>query len=316
MGVGVSGGGSLGLAFEVTPGTYIAPTKFHPILSESLEFQPGNVYRRPIRQSIDNIGMVPGNVNVTGTVSMEALDDVIVYYLYAMRMGIVKTGATNFTYTCTPTSLAAFPTRTLSLTVVRNSAVFGYTGCVVSKLTLSIQNDILQMDADIIAQNEAVQSAPSPTWSTTVPIGPGQWNIGIPTGTQVFDMDTFSYSVDEAAAPAYRLKNTGPNAGRGAQFVSMGERTVQMTASRDFIDRTDYNLFAAGTGQSLTVLGQSAGSVNNSIQFLIGNAFKSAYQVVMGAQGDIVRANLTYDSVVDGSGNATQLVVKTQESIT
>lgn len=317
MGVGVSGGGSVGLAFEVTPGTYVAPTKFHPILSESLEFQPGNIYRRPIRQSIDNIGMVPGNVNVTGSISMECLDDVIVYYLYAMRMGIVKTGTTpNWIYTATPTSLAAFPTRTLSLTVVRNSAVFGYVGCVVSKLTLSIQNDILQMDVDIIAQNEATQTAPSPTWGTSVPIGPGQWNIGIPTATQVFDMDTFSYSIDEAAAPAYRLKNTGPNAGRGAQFVSMGERTVQMTASRDFIDRTDYNLFQAGTGQSITVLGTANGSANNSIQFLIGNAFKSAYQVVMGAQGDIVRANLTYDSVIDGSGNATVLTVKTQETIT
>lgn len=316
MGVGVSGGGSFGLAFETVPGTYLAPTKFHPILSESLEFQPGNIYRRPIRQSIDQIGMVPGNVNVTGTVSMEALDDVIVYYLYAMRMGIVKTGAGNFTYTCTPTSVAAFPTRTLSLTVVRNTQVFGYTGCAVSKLTLAIANDILQMDVDIIGQNEATQTAPSPTWQANVPIGPGQWNIGIPTGTQVFDMDTFSYSIDEAGAPAYRLKNTGANAGRGAQFVSMGERTVQMTASRDFLDRTDYNAFQAGTPQSLTILGTSAGSVNNSIQFLIGNGFKSAMQVVMGAQGDIVRSNLTYDSTIDGSGNATQLVVKTQESIT
>jgi Phage tail tube protein len=316
MAIGVSGGGSMGLAFEVTPGTYLAPTKFFPFLSESLEFQPGNIYRRPIRQSIDNIGMVPGNVNVTGTVSMEALDDVIVYFLYAMRMGIVRSGGPNYIYTCTPTSLAAFPTRTLSLTVVRNSQVFGYTGCVVSKLTLSIQNDILQLDCDIIAQNEATQSAPTVTYANSVPIGPGQWNIGIPTATQVFDMDTFSYSIDEAGAPAYRLKNTGANAGRGAQFISMGERTVQMTASRDFIDRTDYNLFQAGTAQSITIIGTSAGSVNNSIQFLVGNTFKSAYQVVMGAQGDIVRANITYDTVIDGSGNATVLTVKTQESIT
>jgi hypothetical protein len=186
----------------------------------------------------------------------------------------------------------------------------------VSRLTLSIANDILQMDCDIIGQNEAVQTAPTPTWNTTVPIGPGQWNIGIPTGTQVFDMDTFTYTLDEAAAPAYRLKNTGANSGRGAQFVSMGQRLCQMTASRDFIDRTDYNAFQAGTPQSLTILGTSAGSVNNSVQFLIGSAFKSAMQVVMGAQGDIVRANLSYDSTIDGLGNATQLVVKTQESIT
>lgn len=172
MAVGVSGAGSAGLAFEVTPGTYVAPTKFFPILGESLEFQPGNVYRRPIRQSIDQIGVVPGNVVITGSISMEALDDVIVYFLYAMRMGIVKTGTTpNWVYTCTPTSVSAFPTRTLSLTVVRNGVVFGYVGCVVTKMTLSIQNDILQMDCDIIGQNETTQSAPTPKQSPFMACG-------------------------------------------------------------------------------------------------------------------------------------------------
>jgi hypothetical protein len=315
MGIGVAGGGSLGLAFETVPGTYVAPTKFHPILSEALEFMPGNVFRRPIRQTVDQIGMVPGNVSISGTVSMEAMDDVIVYYLYAMRMGIVRTGTTpNWIYTCTPTSTNAFPTRTLSLTVVRNSQVFGYLGCVVSKLTLSITNDILQMDVDILGQNETTQGTPSPTWGTGTPYGPGSWSVQVPTATQVFDMDTFSYSVDEAGAAAYRLKNTGPNAGRGSQFISMGERTVQMTASRDFLDRTDYNAFQAGTAQSITVL--ASHGANNGIQFLIGNAFKSTMQIPMAAQGDIVRSSLTYDSTIDGSGNATQLVVQSQESIT
>ncbi len=315
MGVGVSGGGSAGLAFETTPGTYVAPTKFFPILGEQLQFMPGNVYRRPIRQSVDQTGMVPGNVSATGTITMEAMDDVIVYFLYAMRMGIVRTGTNpNWIYTCTPTSTNAFPTRTLSLTIVRNSAVFGYVGCVVSKLTLAIQNDILQMDADIIGTNEATQSLPTPTWGTGTPYGPGSWNVGIPTATQVFDMDTFSFSVDEAGAPAYRLKNTGANAGRGAQFVSMGERTVAMTASRDFIDKTDYGLFQAGTAQSITIL--CSHGANNSIQFLIGNTFKSSMQIPLAAQGDIIRSSLTYDSTIDGSGNATVITVASQETIT
>jgi Phage tail tube protein len=316
MGIGISGGGSLGLAFETNVGVYASPTKYHPILSESLEFMPGLMYRRPIRQSIDQIGVVPGNVSVSGTVSAEALDDILVYYLYAMRMQIVRTGTSpNWVYTCTPTSLSVFPTRTLSLTVVRNSQTFGYTGCVVSKLTLGIQNDILQADMDIIGLNEAIQNQPSPTWNTTVPIGPGQWNVQVPTGTQIFDMDTFSFSIDEAGTANYRLKNTGANAGRGAQFIGFGERTVQMTASRDFIDRTDYNAFLATLPQSITILGTANSSVYNSIQFLIGNATKSAMQIVMGAQGDIVRSTLTYDTVIDGNGNACQLAVNTQETI-
>jgi hypothetical protein len=35
---GLGGGGSVGLAFETTMGTYIAPTIFVPIISESLEY--------------------------------------------------------------------------------------------------------------------------------------------------------------------------------------------------------------------------------------------------------------------------------------
>lgn len=317
-GIGVSGGGSMGLAFETTPGTYVAPTKFFPFLSESLVWAPGLMFRRPIRQSVDQIGAVPGNVAGSGTVSIEALDDVMVYFLYAMRYSIVRTGtAPNWIYTCTPTSVSVFPTRTLSLTVVRNQQPFGYTGCVVSKLTLGIQNDILQADFDILFQNEAQPSLPSPTYNTTtVPMGPGQWNVGIPTGTQVFDMDTFSYSVDEGGAAAYRLKNTGPNAGRGAQFIQLGERTVQLTATRDFFDRTDYNAYQASTPQSLTITGTANGSVNNAISFLIGVAFKSSMQITMGAQGDIIRSSLTYDSVIDGNGNASVITVNTQETIT
>lgn len=315
MGIGVSGGGFVGLAFESTPGTYVAPTRYHPVLSEALEWQPGTIFRRPIRQSVDQIGAVPGNVGSTGTLSMEALDDILVYYLYAMRMGIVKTGSSpNFTYTATPTSTNAFPTRTLSLTVIRNSQVFGYVGCVVSKMTLAIQNDLLQCDCDILFQNEAVQSLPAPTWVTETPYGPGTWSVQIPTATQIFDLDTFSLSIDEAGASAYRLKNTGPNQGRGAQFISMGERTIQMTASRDFIDRTDYNAFQAVTPQNLTI--QCAHGGNNSIAFNIPNAFKSAMQTPLSAQGDIIRSSLTYDSTIDGSGNAIYLTIQTQENIT
>jgi hypothetical protein len=315
MGVGVSGGGSLGIAFETVPGTYVAPTKFHPVLGETLEFQPGNVFRRPIRQTVDQIGVVPGNVSITGTITMEFLDDVAVYYLYAMRMGIVRTGTTpNWIYTMTPTSTNAFPTRTLSITVVRNSQTFAYVGCVVNKLTLQITNDILQMDVDVLGQNEATQATPSPTWSSGTPYGPGVWNVSIPTGTQIFDMDTFSFSIDEAGAAAYRLKNTGANAGRGAQFISMGERTIQMTASRDFIDKTDYGLFQAGTSQGVTIVGQKG--VNNLVQIQMNNVFKTAMQIPLAAQGDIIRESITYDSTIDGSGNACQLVVNTQETIT
>jgi hypothetical protein len=307
--VGIGAGGILGVAFETVPGTYVPPTKYIPFLSESLTLRQSNQYRRPIRQSAAQIGVVPGNSDIEGTITMEALEDCCLYFTECSRGIGLKTGTTpNFVYTYSPTSVGQ-PPRTMSITVVRNGAVFGYVGCSVTKQTFTINNDMLEYDVDIIGTDEATQSLPTATWPTSVPYGPGTWNIGIPALTQVFDLDTFSFEIDDAGAAQYRLKST-----RGAQFVSYGERSVQMTASRDFNDKTDYALFKSVTGQKITVL--ATNGANNSIQFDIFNAIKDVYEVNLSGQGDLVRASLTYQSTLDGTGSEYDIIYKTQEIIT
>lgn len=309
MTLGIGAGGVMGVAFETVSGTYVAPTKFMPILSETLEFKENNQYRRPIRNSAGQIGVVAGDFDVEGTITMEALEDCCLYFTECSRAVGVKSGTTpNFVYTYTPTS-AALPARTMSITVVRDGVVFGYVGCCVTKSTFSINNDIMQADFDIIGINEATQTAPTPTWPTSVPYGPGTWNIGIPNGTQVFDLDTFSFEIDDAGSAQYRLKNA-----RGAQFVNFGERSFQMTASRDFVDKTDYAAFVAVTGQKVTI--QATQGTNNGIQFDMFNAIKDQYQVNLSGQGDLIRASLTYQGVLDASGNEYDIIYKTQEVIT
>jgi hypothetical protein len=307
--IGIGAGGIIGVAFETVIGTYVAPTKFIPILSETLELKETNQYRRPIRQSAAQIGVVPGDFDVEGTITMEATEDTCLYFTECSRAVGVKTGTTpNWVYTYTPTSVAV-PPRTLSVTVVRDGVVFGYTGVSTTKQTFSINNDVMQYDVDVIGLNEATQSAPgAATWPTSVPYGPGTWNIGIPNGTQVFDLDTFSFEIDDAGAAQMRLKSA-----RGAQFVSYGERSVQMTASRDFMDKTDYGLFVAVTGQKATVA--ATNGANNSVQFDIFNAIKDVYQVNLSGQGDLVRASITYQSTLDSSGNEYDIIYKTQETI-
>lgn len=306
---GIGAGGILGVGFETAVGTYASPTKYIPILSETLEFKQSNQYRRPIRASAGQIGVVPGYFDVEGTISMEAIEDACLYFTETSRAIGVKSGSTpNFTYTYVPTSVAV-PARTLSITIVRDGVVFGYTGCCVTKTTFTINNDVLEMDVDIMGLNEATQSTPVATWPTSVPYGPGSWTVSIPNGTQVFDLDTFSFEIDDSGAAQNRLKS-----GRAAQFIAYGQRSVQMTASRDFLDRTDYNAFQAVTGQEITVL-CSNGS-NNSIQFDIFNAIKDVYQTNLSGQGDLIRASLTYQSVLDNSGNEYDIIYKTQEVIT
>jgi hypothetical protein len=292
-----------------TPGTYVAPTKFFPFINESIKFVQETVFRRPIRKSADIIGAVSGNVHTEGDIEMECLEDVLIYFLYASRHTIVKSGGSpNFTYTVTPLP-NALPVRTLSITIERNGQVFGYTGCVVGQFKFSITDGLLMLTLSIIGQDEASQSLPTPTFSTVVPYGAGQYIVEIPTATAVFDTDTFEWQCNDNATPEYRLKNTG----RGAQFVHFGERELTLSVERDFLDRTDYDAFKALTGQSITVTATKG--ANNSIALLTPVSIKDTYEVGLGGQGELIRAQIAYRFPIDGTGKSFQIVVKTQESV-
>jgi hypothetical protein len=67
----------------------------------------------------------------------------------------------------------------------------------------------------ILGRDEASQTVPTATWATGVqatPFGAGKYNLQIPTVTQVFDSDSFEFSVDDSGEPQYRLKDTGRGA--------------------------------------------------------------------------------------------------------
>jgi len=290
-------------------GTYVAPTKFFPILSESLQHQQATNFRRPIRKSADIIGAVAGDVHVEGDIEMEALEDVVIWFLYATRSSIIKSGTTNYTYVATPTP-AALPTRTLSITVERNAVIFGYVGCVVSSFKFSVDNGMLMFSVSIVGQDEATQALPVPSFSTTVPFGAGQYNIQVPTASQVYDMDTFEWSCEDNATPQFRMKDTS----RGAQFINFGERNLTLSCERDFVDKTDYDAYKALTSQSITLVASKG--VNNSITLLNAVAIKDSYELGLSGQGDLIRGTINYQLAIDGSGNSYQITLKTQESIT
>jgi hypothetical protein len=310
MGVGIGGGGFVGFAIETTPGTYLAPTKFVPVDSESLKFVQDTTWRRPIRQSVDVVGAVPGNARVEGDLNMEGLEDVIPYFLMCSRLTVVKSGSSpNFTYTATPSAVAV-PVKTMSVTIVRNGVIFGYVGVIVSSYTFTVDDGMLKFNCSMIGQDEASQALPVPAWPTTTPFGAGQYNIQIPTATQVFDADGFEFQVDDNGEAQYRLKDTG----RGAQFVQYGERSVQLSMERDFLTRTDYDAFKALTAQAITITATKG--ANNSVALNMTTAIKDSYELSLGGQGDLLRASITYQGPINTSGVPFTIVVKTQEDIT
>lgn len=309
---GIGGGGFMGVALETTPNTYVAPTKFVPIRSESLKYAHDIAWRRPIRQSVDNLGPVAGPVRIEGEVAPEATHDVVPYFLLASRMTCVKTGTGPYTYTFTPNANATPATgRTLSLTVVRNGAVFGHVGCVVGGFTFSIDNGQLTMSCTVLGSDETSQTLPATTWLDVQPYGAGEQGIEIPQATVVEDVSAFSFQVNDNPEAQYRIRT----ASRGAKFIKFGERQVTASMTRDFFSRTDYDAWKALGSQTFQF--KASRSANDEITITAPAAIRSSHETGLSSQGDLITSSVNYEMKYDTTtSRAFQIVVKTSENIT
>lgn len=313
MAIGVGASGIIGIAFETTVGTYAAPTKYISFNSESLKYIQAPVWRREIKGTADVTGHILGNVNTAGDLVFDCVADTLVYFLYSARATVVKTGTGPYVYNVTGNQAATVAAgRTLSITIVRNGVVFGYVGCSVSSIKLGINNGGLLATVSLIGLDETVQSLPTAAFTNQPPFGAGMYNIQIPTATQVFDMDTFEFTVNDNANPEFRLKNTG----RGAQFIKYGQRDVTLTTARDFLNRTEYDAFKVMTAQSVTL--KAIESASNEIDILIPVAERETYDISgLSGQATLIRAAVNYRGEYDATtGAAYKVTVTTTESIT
>lgn len=302
MAVGIGASTVVGIALEVTAGTYVAPAKFFPVRSESLRWVQNTNFRTVLRGVAEPLGAVAGNGNVEGDLDMEVQTDVVPYFLFASRGTVVKSGLIpDFVYTLTP-SAAAVPTKTMSVTIVRNGIVFGYVGCVVSASNYSVDNGMAVVTYSLLGRSEAVQTAPTATYVNDAPMGEGSYTVEIPTATQVFDTDSFTLSIDDGAQVANRLKNS-----LGAQFIHFGERTINASVERDFESRAEYDAFKALTAKSVTV--KMAVSAARYVNLIVPAAITENYEINVGGVGDLVRAGVTYQGVYDTTTGAGVRVV-------
>jgi hypothetical protein len=316
MAVGLAGCGFLGIALETVSGTYVPPTKFIPIRSESLAYQQDTVWRRPIAQTVDITAAIPGNVHVEGDIEVEVTPDIAIYFHHIMRGALVKTGAAPYIYTytgvCGATGANTASGKTASITVVRNGQVFGYVGCLVGQASYSVDSGALVATYSVIGTDEASQTLPTATWPTAIPFGAGEISLEIPTATPIFDTEGFDVTINDNAEPQYRMV-TGAGA-RGARFVKFGEREVTMSVDRDFDTRADYDAFKAYTAQSITWTATK--SANENMTMLMAASIKDSYEVGLSGQADLVRASVSYQAIRAASGNAYQMVIKSAENVT
>lgn len=301
----------MGIAPEVTANTYVAPAKFIPYDEENLNWQQDPVTRRPLRNTPGLVGIMPGNAHIEGDIKMDALTDVLVYFMKASRCTLVKTGAGPYVYTYTPVA-NGIAASTMSITVKRGSEVMGYTGCVLGGLTLTVDdNGVMKASAKIVGSDEATQAALTGiVWPTSVPFNAGQYKLQIPTATQVFDTDTFECEINDNAEPQFRMKDTG----RGAQFIKFGESEAKISVTRDWETRAQYDIYKALTAQSITL--DASQSASEKISILMPVGYTSSYEIETGGPGDLVRANVEYEGGIDGTGKHYQLTITSTVNVT
>lgn len=314
----IQAGGFVGIAFETTWGTFVPATVFFPVRSCDLNYTQDTSWRRPIRGVADNLGGIAGYSSVAGTIEMELLDNILPYFLYVARMGIVKSGSTpNFTYTATPThwgtqqSLPATK-KGLSITVVKAGEAFGFEGCVVSGMEFGVDGNVPTVTFTIVGEDEATAAVPTYVESSnSVPYGAGNYDLEIPTSTDIFDVDTFTFNIEDAAEPQHRLTTS-----RIPRFIKWGERTITASVERDFSSRTEYDAFKALTSTTAR-LAMSRGA-NNSVELTLPRAVPETFEPgTLSSQGDLVRASIQYQGTYDNTtSRAGQIVVKTQTDIT
>lgn len=307
MAKAIGASGVLGVALETTSGTYTAPTKFIPFNSESLKWTQETTWRAPIRNTPGLVGAIKGNGHAEGDIEFDVTPDVLLYFLVASRCKYVKTGSSpNFSYTFKP-SPDAVPSKTMSIAIKRNEEVFGYVGCVVSSMTISIDGGALKCTVSIIGTDEQSQSALTPIWPTSEPFGAGMYKIEVPKGTQIFDSDTFEFAAEDNAEAQHRIKDS-----MGAQFVKFGESRATVKLDRDFENRTDYDAWKQLTKKEI-----SFSAINGDEEVIIEApvAIADTYEVAIGGQGDLVRASIQYNCIIDATGNHFSITLKTAEDL-
>ena len=324
---GIGATGFIGVAPETTMGTYVAPTVFVPVLRETLKYTEDKYYSQQLRQQVMDSDVKPGYYHVEGEIEMEVDTNVFLYFLYASRHAIVKTGAGPYVYTFTPSTAGSTSTgagqvqKTLSITAVRNGITFGFTGCSVGQYEFTIDDAVLKCTMTILGLAEADQSLPTATWVAPDLLGADSHNIftgasGVsPTFAQVEDFNGFTFSLNHNAEAQNRIKSQ-----RSASYVKFGKTELEITSELDFVDKTEYTNFKAATTKAIklesTVGGGAYSAATDGIRLQANRVAYDQYDIENESIDDIIMANFTGHGLVQTGGNAYEIGVKSAISIT
>lgn len=328
MPAGLGGGGSVGIAFETVMGTYVAPTVFSPILSESLRYQEDKYYSEQIRQQTIVSDVKSSYYHVEGDIELEVDPRDHPYWLYASRHTITKTGVGPYVYKYVPSSAGAASTaagtttpKTLSITIERNGVVFGYTGCVVGGLEYTIEDGVLRCTLNVLGMAEAVQSNPTEAWVAPDLLGADSHRIYLAASavTPAFGaVDTsfngFTFRANYNAEAQNRI-----HAQRSASYISYGITEAEFESELDFENRTDYDNMVNNATRAIKLESSNGGATfalgTSGIKIQGNRVSWDTYDIGLDGMGDLIMAGFTGRCVGIAGGDAYFIEVKSPTSI-
>lgn len=301
--IGLGGGGIVGIGLETTMGTYVAPSVYVPILSESFKYTEEKYYSPQIREETIVSDVQQGYYHIEGDIEMEVDPYFLPYFLYCSRHKITKTGAaTPWTYKFAPDSFAAADTaasgavpRTASITIVRNGQVFGYVGCVAGGYSFTKDAGVDKVTFNMLGLAEATESLPTATWQDPDLFSAAASAVYIdaagltPTfATPSVDHNGITLTANFNASAQNRIVRD-----RAATYIAFGETEATYETELDFVDRTEYDNFVAASLRAFryeSIHGSDWATATDGWRWTAYRTAYDAYDVALGAMGDIVMA--------------------------
>lgn len=254
--------GQLGIAPEVTYGTFVAPSRWFEFTDESLQLERERIESAGIRAGRRVLHRWAAGVQrVTGDITTELAAQGFGIVFEHMFGGKVTAGAGPYTHTFTPGDLAG---KSLSVQVGRPDIAgvvrpFTYLGCKIATAEISAAvNEYAMLTLGLYgAHEDTAQTLGTPAYPAT--LSPFTFAHGSVTIAAVaYDVKEFSLSIDNGlATDRHFIRATTPERPKEPLEATRREYTGTLTA--DFTDLTAYNRFVNGTEAAL-VLTLNAGA--------------------------------------------------------
>jgi len=244
----------LGLALETTYGTYVAPARFHPFVSESMDQQIARMESEGLeagKRVLDSSDWMDGEKTIAGELNLE-MRNTGLGLLFHHAFGTVATAnplATAFEHTFTP---GAFPVGGLSIQIGRPDVSlagvthpFSYLGCRIEGFTVEgVAGEIAKCSFSIIGQDETTAqtlgAATYPAATTSLTFVDG--DLKIASSSIKVRAASFSGANGFVSDRTVLGSQIMEEPVEGSQF-----RAYDGTVDAHFVSLTDYNRFINGT---------------------------------------------------------------------